>query len=111
MSDGAVGLLALAIAGGHAALFVVAWVWVHRRGHLGFLVLLVPATVAWSLAGYPLVRILTFGTRPLQSPRTGLQTAGLIAIIAGFATFFVCAIGSLVSMIVSAPGRRGQRGR
>lgn len=109
MSDRAAGVVALGIAAAHVALFVMAWAWAARSRHLGYLALIGPAAVAWVLAGYPLVQDITYGTRALAAPRSGLQTAGLVAILGGFGGFFVCALGSLVTVIVSA--RRAKPGR
>ena len=112
MSDTVVSVLVFVIAGGHVVLFVMAWWWAATSRHLGFLGLIVPAAVAWALAGSPLVRILTYGTAPLRPPRTGLQAAGFAATLLGFGAFFVCAVGTLLTLVVlawAAPRSRSAR--
>lgn len=99
MTDTAVALLAYVIAGAHVLLYVVGWVWAARSRHLGFLVLMAPTAIAWSLAGFPLVRAMTYGTREFGPPVGGLQTAGYVAILAGFGGFFLCALGALVTLL------------
>jgi hypothetical protein len=99
LSDTGAGILAIVIALSHASLAWVGWAWATRRGHVGFLALLVPASVAWVLAGLPLIRALTYGTRPLGSPRTGLQTAGLIAILLASGGLLVGAAGSAIGLL------------
>jgi hypothetical protein len=107
MSDSATGIAALFIAVSHVALFAVAWAWAARSRHLGFLALMVPAALAWVLAGYRLVTVLTYGTAPFAAPKTGLQTTGFIAVLLGFLGFFACAVGALITVVMQAPsGRR-----
>lgn len=100
MSDLAAGVVACVVAGAHVILFVLAWIWAARSRHVGYLGIMVPATVAWSLAGFPLVRVLTYGTRHFGPPVTSLQAMGLAAILGGFVAFFVCAVGTLVTLLV-----------
>jgi hypothetical protein len=94
MSDRAVGVIAILIAGAHVAVFAVAWRWAHRSRHNAFLLLLCPVALSWAAWGHHMVIVLTYGTRPFRAPRNGLQTAGFVAIVLGFAGLAVCAVGA-----------------
>ena len=109
MTDTATGAVAIVIALSHAALVAVAWAWAGRSRHVGFLALLAPTAAAWLLAGLPLVRALTYGTRPLASPRGGLQTAGFVAILVGSGALVVGFIGIAVTLLVRTIHGRGRR--
>ena len=110
MTDAATGVVAVLIACSHAALLAVAWAWAARSRHPGFLVLVVPVVVAWTLAGFPLVRALTYGTHPWAAPQGGLQTAGFAAIITGFGAIAVALVGISVTLAMrpSAAARRAR---
>ena len=107
MSDGLLASVALIVAASHVAIFVVAWAWAARSRQIWFLFILVPAAVAWALAGYPLVKVLTYGTRSFSSPRGGLQSAGFASVLLGFVGFFVCTVGALVTIVLRATGGEG----
>jgi hypothetical protein len=98
VSEQATVVLAMVIVLAHVTLFALGWLWAARSRHLGFLALIGPAAVVWALAGFPLVRDLTYGTRKLGPPNGTLETFGLIAVLLGFGAFFVCAIGSFVTV-------------
>ena len=110
MSDTPTAVLAVVIAGAHTGLFGVSWAWAARTRYPWFLILLVPAAVAWAVAGFPLVRALTYGTRPFGAPRGGLQTAGFVALIGGFVALATCVLGIVITLSIRAAGsRRGYR--
>ena len=111
MTDTAAGALAVVIAFSHAALLAVAWAWAARSRHPGFLVLVIPTAVAWAVAGFPLIRALTYGTHPWAAPQGGLQTAGFTAVIVGFGSLAVAVAGIAVTLAVRAVRSRGRRRR
>ena len=109
MSDGAAGAVALLIAGCHVGLYLISWIWAARSRHIFFLVLIVPTAIAWCVGGFPLVKVITYGTAPFGRPRPGLQTAGFMASVLGFGGFFLCALGELVTILIRAtPSRRAR---
>ena len=108
MSDRATELAVIAITLSHVLLYAMAWWWAARSRHIGFLVLIVPAAVAWSLAGYRLVLVLSYGTSPFGQPKGGLQTVGYVSLVTGFGAFFVCALGILLTMAYILWIKRGR---
>ncbi len=109
MSDFTTGALAMVIAVAHVGLFGVSWAWAARTRYPWFLMLIVPTAVAWAVAGFPLVRALTYGTRPFESPRGGLQTTGFVAIVGTFVALAASAAGIAITLSVKAV--RGRRVR
>src|SRR2546423_15386093 len=88
MSDRATELAVIVITLSHVLLYAMAWWWAARSRHIGFLVLIVPAAVAWSLAGYRPALVPPHGPNRFGPPKGALRTPGRPGPATGSAPLF-----------------------